>query len=93
MATASPAFPASLPCPGCGAGGPAKQIYCHACGMQILWDGPPARTGTEAVQHVFELRERGIQHYRARMRREHPQATDTDIAMLVRAWLAAESKD
>ena len=89
----SPAIPRTLPCPGCDADGPADQIYCHACGMQILWDGPPAETVVERMRRTFELHDRGVQHYRARMRREHPQATDTDIAMLVRAWLAAESED
>ena len=36
---------------------------------------------------AFELHEVGVRMYRARMEREHPDASDAEISAMVRAWL------
>jgi hypothetical protein len=46
--------------------------------------------GPEAarVQAALDMHELGVQLYRQRMHREHPQAHQNEIDAMVRAWLA-----
>jgi negative regulator of sigma E activity len=39
------------------------------------------------------MHEFGVQLYRQRMRREHPDASQVDIDSLVRAWLTSSPPD
>lgn len=43
------------------------------------------------MRSALEMHEFGVQLYRQRMRREHPQASRAEIDGLVRAWLTAPS--
>jgi hypothetical protein len=45
------------------------------------------------MRSALEMHELGVQLYRQRMRREHPDASGADIDDLVRAWLAAPPPD
>lgn len=44
------------------------------------------------VRDVFEMHEFGVALYRQRMRRERPDADETEIAALTRDWLWEEAK-
>ena len=39
------------------------------------------------ISDVFEMHEFGVTLYRQRMRREHPDAAETEIDALTRSWL------
>jgi hypothetical protein len=41
------------------------------------------------MRSALEMHELGVQLYRQRMRREHPEASQAEIDSLVRGWLAA----
>jgi hypothetical protein len=41
------------------------------------------------MRSALEMHEFGVQLYRQRMRREHPQASRAEIDGLVRGWLTA----
>jgi hypothetical protein len=43
----------------------------------------------ERMRSALEMHELGVQLYRQRMRREHPEASRADIDGLVRGWLTA----
>jgi hypothetical protein len=43
----------------------------------------------ERMRSALELHDLGVQLYRQRMRREHPEASRADIDGLVRGWLTA----
>ena len=47
---------------------------------------PPA---ARRFQLALEMHEFGVQLFRQRMRREHPQASDEEILAMVRDWLQA----
>lgn len=78
-------FPASLPCPGCGADCPVEQEHCPACGMKVS-DHRAFTTPAERLRATFELIDAGVEHYRQRMVRENPQATEAEINAMVQAW-------
>jgi hypothetical protein len=41
------------------------------------------------MRSALEMHEFGVQLYRQRMRREHPEASHSEIDSLVRSWLTA----
>lgn len=41
------------------------------------------------MRSALEMHELGVQLYRQRMRREHPDASDGEIDSMVRGWLTA----
>jgi Rv0078B-related antitoxin len=43
----------------------------------------------ERMRSALEMHELGVQLYRQRMRREHPEASHAEIDGLVRRWLTA----
>lgn len=43
----------------------------------------------ERMRSALEMHELGVQLYRQRMRREHPEASPAEIDGLVRGWLTA----
>lgn len=45
----------------------------------------------ERMRVALELHDLGVKLYRQRMRRDHPDADETEIDALVHAWLAAPS--
>ena len=47
----------------------------------------------ERMRSALELHELGVQLYRQRMCREHPEADRAEIDGLVRTWLTAPSPD
>ncbi|HUC26311.1 MAG TPA: hypothetical protein VMA73_26715 [Streptosporangiaceae bacterium] len=47
----------------------------------------PAPEGAR-VKAALDMHELGVKLYRQRMRREHPQASTSEINAMVRAWLA-----
>jgi hypothetical protein len=47
----------------------------------------------ERMRSALELHDLGVQLYRQRMRREHPEADRAEIDSLVRTWLTAPPPD
>lgn len=47
----------------------------------------------ERMREIADLHEFGVNAYRMRMRREHPEATDMDLDAMVRAWMAEPPRD
>lgn len=45
----------------------------------------------QRVRDAFEMHEFGVALYRQRMRREHPEADETEIEALTLAWLISPS--
>ncbi|GAA1868935.1 hypothetical protein [Myceligenerans crystallogenes] len=50
-----------------------------------------AATYVEKFQMIVDMFELGVQAYRQRMRREHPEASDEEIEERVRTWLLLPS--
>jgi hypothetical protein len=63
--------------------GPVKRIFRALRGKRTAL-APEA----ERLRATLEMHEFGVQLYRQRMRREHPQASESEISDMVRAWLA-----
>jgi Rv0078B-related antitoxin len=82
----TPTFPLTYPCPGCKADVPSEATHCPACGMHLRNDRVLA-TPAERMQAACELREEGVEHYRQRMTRENPEASETEVDAMVWAWL------
>lgn len=45
------------------------------------------REASRKLQLAGELHRAGVEIYRAKMRREHPEATERELDLLVGAWL------
>ncbi|TYL50025.1 hypothetical protein FXB39_10160 [Nocardioides sp. BGMRC 2183] len=46
----------------------------------------------QRMRDVFEMHEFGVALYRQRMRREHPDADESEVAALTRAWLWEDAR-
>jgi hypothetical protein len=47
----------------------------------------------QRMRSALDMHDLGVELYRQRMRREHPDASRGEIESLVRAWLTAPSPD
>lgn len=73
--------------PGAGRGRPpVRRIFRTLRGKRAARASETAQVQAR-MQATVEMHEFGVQAYRQRMRREHPQASPAEIEAMVRAWL------